>query len=765
METMSCLFAAFRTFLPTGLALAATFLFPPASGNAADLSSGFRTVIFQNGAADYEGAIDVGLQQTDPSASLHNRYVWIDKNSEADDNQALLRFQNIFGPEPHQVPEGAAITRAFLRIHLGTVASGPSPEVTRFHRMQVPWDDTASWDAAFWSGHGIAYDGSDALAEPDGSMTFDTPGRQYDVDVTPSLQAWAAGEQNYGWLIRTDSSNGYAYYTTHAAPKERPALHVEYDTDPGNVAPTARFHEPAGDETHLENPVRLSLTPNDANGDDLSVTLYGREWPVVPEDFTVVVLPDTQYYSAAQRGGERAMFDRQTEWIVENREALNIAFVLHVGDIVQSGDAHANGGENRLEWATAARAMHRLEDPDTTGLPEGIPYTITVGNHDQEPQGDPDGATRLYNDNFGVGHFEEKSYYGGYFGTNNDNHYELFETGPYKFISISLEFNGPTASRNSRELLQWADALLKRYPERRGIVTTHYLMGSGNPGPWSPDGAAIYNALKDNPNLDLMFGGHVRGEGWRTDTFNGNTVQSFLQDYQFYENGGNGYLRIFTFSPRHDEIRVRTYSPWLDAFEDDWNSAFTVPYPMGAPETPAYRELASYDVAAGERVEHAWDGLQAGREYEWYAVIDDGRKQTATDTHLFRTIHPYDAWRDSHFPTGAAEADRLADPDADGFTNVLEFFFGSDPMNAARESRQPTAIAADGGLSIHYTRQTEPQLLWDYEISHDLARWQPLKPGNGQATERVQDNGDGTESVTLEIETDAQPTFWRIRAY
>ena len=48
------------------------------------------------------------------------------------------------------------------------------------------------------------------------------------------------------------------------------------------------------------------------------------------ENFTVVVLPDTQYYSSFPD-----VFDNQTQWIVDNVQDLNMVFVTHEGDIIQ----------------------------------------------------------------------------------------------------------------------------------------------------------------------------------------------------------------------------------------------------------------------------------------------------------------------------------------------------------------------------------------------------------------------------------------------
>ena len=103
---------------------------------------------------------------------------------------------------------------------------------------------------------------------------------------------------------------------------------------------------------------------------------------------------------------------------------------------------------------------------------------------------------------------------------------------------------------------------------------SHFILQAG--GIFTDQGLAIYDALKGNPNLFLMLTGHVGvGEARRQDTFNGNTVHSLMSNYQEEMNGGNGWLRIMTFSPTNDEIQVTTYSPWLDQFNTDSDNQFT----------------------------------------------------------------------------------------------------------------------------------------------------------------------------------------------
>lgn len=305
--------------------------------------------------------------------------------------------------------------------------------------------------------------------------------------------------------------------------------------------------------------------------------------------FTIVVLPDTQFYAASMNGGTPEMFESQTRWVVENREGLNIVFVTHLGDCVQNGD------EQVAEWEVADAAFSLLDDPGTSSLSGGIPFGIAVGNHDQSPGGDPDGTTDYYNQFFGESRFRGRAYYGGHYGLVNDNHYQLFSAGPHDFIAIHLEYD----TSPDEAILHWADDLLKTHSDRQAIVITHFLMGYGQrppgysaeelgPGSFGTQGQAIYDALKDNPNLFLMLGGHVGGrggEGRREDTYDGNRVYSLLSDYQSRENGGNGLLRIMRFFPDRGEIAVSTFSPYADdgrgTYERDEDSEFVLEYSPG----------------------------------------------------------------------------------------------------------------------------------------------------------------------------------------
>jgi hypothetical protein len=179
---------------------------------------------------------------------------------------------------------------------------------------------------------------------------------------------------------------------------------------------------PAADATGTSTSPLLQVAVSDPDQDAVTVTWFGRLVPAAGPDFTLIGLPDTQYYTSAMNGGSNAIFKAQTQWIVAQRAARNIVDVVHLGDCTQNGD---NGG-NPIEWQRADTAMRAIENP-ATGLPAGIPYGICVGNHDQTPEGDASGPTTLYNQYFGVSRFASRSYYGGHYGSKNENPLSLLQ--------------------------------------------------------------------------------------------------------------------------------------------------------------------------------------------------------------------------------------------------------------------------------------------------------------------------------------------------
>ncbi|HEX3697624.1 MAG TPA: metallophosphoesterase [Polyangia bacterium] len=354
------------------------------------------------------------------------------------------------------------------------------------------------------------------------------------------------------------------------------------DVPPGATTPTttedADVTPPALDAATDEAP---PTTEADAGADIVALP------PAASGAFTVVVLPDTQYYAAVFHD----IFPAQTQWIVNHRDDNQIAFVMHAGDIVDQ--------DLPEQWTVAAAALHLLD-----GV---VPYVLTAGNHDYANLADRTGMINSY---FPPSSFASTSWFGGTFEDGHlENSYSLVSAGGRDWLLMSLEFG------MRDEVISWADQILKANPARQAIIITHaYLFGNErydhvkSPGQsWNPhtyvmtdqthttinDGEELWQKLiEPNSNVRFVLSGHVivPGSGRLTSTrADGTRVHQILANYQSCAypcefvgaqrvDGGNGYLRLMRFDPGAHQIAVSTYSPYVDNFLHDADNEFTLPW-------------------------------------------------------------------------------------------------------------------------------------------------------------------------------------------
>jgi hypothetical protein len=297
------------------------------------------------------------------------------------------------------------------------------------------------------------------------------------------------------------------------------------------------------------------------------------ELPATPQgSFSIVVIPDTQHYRGLKTKREpnsknpvtNPTFEAWTTWIAANVERQRIVFVSHVGDIVDIN--------NRDQWAVARRCMDKLHGK--------VPYGISVGNHDMNCGS---GDSSLFQQTFPASRFESFDWYAGcYFkpsakaavSGNNANSVQLFEAEGLKFVFLHLECNAPD------NVLDWASSILKRYSDRRAIVTTHMGLGplnkpkTANDFFAAPKGRMTWkkcHSKRGNTSQEMWdkcFSKHENlcmiccGDQSRTQAMrrvstgkNGNRVHELLSDY-----GVNG-LRVMRFIPAENIIEVRTWDP------------------------------------------------------------------------------------------------------------------------------------------------------------------------------------------------------------
>jgi hypothetical protein len=280
--------------------------------------------------------------------------------------------------------------------------------------------------------------------------------------------------------------------------------------------------------------------------------------PPTVDGFTVVMLPDTQFYS--QTAANFPNFQAQTNWVLQNKVLEDIAFVTHVGDIVQSGASFP------IEWQRASSAMGTLDGAGGIPFDGHVPYGAALGNHDFDVVSNKTNSSQ-YVANFGPARYSNRSWYLGS-TPNGRNHAQRFLADGREFVHLTLEW------RAADYALEWARGILAQWPNTPAIISTHEHLNTGNPGARTSGGATVdssgdnsaeqvYRKLVEPfPQVFLVLCGHIFGNGRRSDTtIFGETTFEVLADFQSDPNGGNGWLQRLLFRPALAELEFKTFSP------------------------------------------------------------------------------------------------------------------------------------------------------------------------------------------------------------
>ncbi|MBN1343014.1 MAG: metallophosphoesterase [Phycisphaerae bacterium] len=302
--------------------------------------------------------------------------------------------------------------------------------------------------------------------------------------------------------------------------------------------------------------------------------------PFVPGSWTLVVLPDTQRYTDPASDPKLEIFKRITQWIADSRQARNIKFVLHEGDITASN--------RRSHWQVASDAMAVLDKA-------GVPYALVPGNHDHDrndPHHHAPSRDTLMNDYFTVSRYQAMPTFGGVFEPGRtENSYHLFSAGGKDYITVALEW-GPRS-----EAVAWADKVLSQHSDRTALIVTHaYTYSDGTRYDWAEkrltqdynphhhaygfgaphdgtedvnDGEQLWRKLvSKHKNVRMVFSGHVKWAGARQ-TAVGNHGQRVHEMVAAYHDPPQGWIRLLEFLPDRRTVQVKTYSPHLDRYMTD----------------------------------------------------------------------------------------------------------------------------------------------------------------------------------------------------
>jgi len=301
------------------------------------------------------------------------------------------------------------------------------------------------------------------------------------------------------------------------------------------------------------------------------------------ENFTFIALPDTQNYTSISSPTD--IYTRQTQWILNNEQTLNIKFVTHLGDIV-------NSPSSQSQWLRATDAMNLMNNQ--------MPYGTCPGNHDIAAN-DTNylirfGPNPTHSSSVGrwvdPGNSQTYSWYRGA-SPRGYSSYQIVTVNGRDYMFLHMDMDAPDQD------LTWAAGVLTAHPKVLTMVTTHnylaetggsgiYGSGTGqrgytaqaNIGTWGdrPDTNRpldVFNAIvKPFNQVYMVICGHMFATYNLQKTNNaGKTVHEVVVDWQSLPNGGNGFLRIMEFRPAQNQIYNTSYSPYLGRYVNPTNSA------------------------------------------------------------------------------------------------------------------------------------------------------------------------------------------------
>jgi len=396
----------------------------------------------------------------------------------------------------------------------------------------------------------------------------------------------------------------------------------------------------------------------DAVGDS-GVVIRGFDWGGGYTPFTVAVIPDTQGYVLDYP----EIFTQQVQWILDNKEELNIKFVIHLGDLINMIRLWGADEEIEAEWVNADTSMSLLDGE--------IPYILAIGNHDYEncnsgvPIFPTDADAReltFFDDHFPVSRFSGYDWFGGgYSDGTMRNSYSYFEVDDQEFMVMSLEFLFDDT------VMAWAADILDANTDKHVIIVTHQYVSdqSAIDGLLGGDyyNFPSYNnpedmwddLFSDYSNISLIVGGHFVNDGVGRVIYyiDGQPINQCLSNYQgptIEPMGGNGWLRYYEFDMGNNEIEAVTYSPYLSQYKSDDAQRFTLQFRR---DGDGFGALSNSVTTAGDYDTGAFnrflEGLNPGCEHNFRAKAYNTQGWGYGDVLTFTTA-------DTDFPSVTTEA-------------------------------------------------------------------------------------------------------------
>ncbi|HYO25595.1 MAG TPA: DNRLRE domain-containing protein, partial [Lacipirellulaceae bacterium] len=264
---------------------------------------------FQHGVGNYAGTQDAVIFSQDRDTNFGTEgHISADQQDFNNVRQGLLKFEGIFGNAPGQIPFGSTINSATLDVFVQDDSN--SAMQMSLYRMQQNWNESVvTWNSFGAIGGVQASEGESSDLPPDAVLLdsetdADRPATAGKFDVKKSIEYWAAGAANYGWLFESAATNGWDFRTKESTIADRPKLTIDY-TAPGatnsyQVLTTAITQTEGASGTRVARIDVARLGDLSAAASIDYTAIAGGANPAQAGDFVAVPTPQTLAFAAGQ---------------------------------------------------------------------------------------------------------------------------------------------------------------------------------------------------------------------------------------------------------------------------------------------------------------------------------------------------------------------------------------------------------------------------------------------------------------------------------
>lgn len=358
-------------------------------------------------------------------------------------------------------------------------------------------------------------------------------------------------------------------------------------------------------------------------------------------DYSFAVLGDTQMLlsMAADSSGKtiyddgynisQNLFYKNIQWLIANKDKLNLKFVMHMGDLTDNANSSAYYmTKGRREFELGIEWLDMLAQA-------GIPFSLNKGNHDT---GFSIEGKDIYNYYYPADKYMDAA--SGYLSQSDmSSVYYTLTAGGTDYLIMVLDLEPSDA------VLTWANGVVASHPDHKVIVTTHaYMDNKGNHLTTRMmglnSGKDIWEKfIRKHENIIMVLSGHSSGIDVVSSAMvgdNGNTVWQFMFDdspmnyYGLKETNGAriqaGLFAILSFADDGNTVHVNWYSADRDELFRLHNQ-FTIKLNTSNKEINDYYYTISFEdglfepviLAYGQKIPQLGIPKRAGYDFEgWY---------------------------------------------------------------------------------------------------------------------------------------------------